>query len=346
MRGVVQHETRTRLCFMGNKYKRLFPQIVSPDNLHRAYCLSARGKSRSSAYLRFREYAPVNLANLRQELLDGSYTPGQRRTFYIHDPKPRVITAIPFRDRIVQHAVNSIVEPIMDRTMLPYTFACRKGMGTHAGVKHVQKNLRRTDVTHFLKTDFSKYFPSIHVDTALSLVEAKIKCRRTTDLIRSFFSFERIGLPIGALLSQLLANLYGTIIDNFVHHTIRPVAWARYMDDTVLLDNDPLRLRDAKDRIAEVAKTEMGMEFSKWYVAPLSRGVNFLGFRIWPTHKLLRKQSVTRARRTLAALGRRGDTEALVRFNGAWLGHAKHADSHNLLRTLGYDYEQARVRGG
>lgn len=64
------------------------------------------------------------------------------------------------------------------------------------------------------------------------------------------------------------------------------------------------------------------------------RGVNFLGYRIWKNHKLLRKQSVTRANRVVKSLRSKGDVEALNRFTASWIGHAKWADTQNLLRHL------------
>jgi len=102
----------------------------------------------------------------------------------------------------------------------------------------------------------------------------------------------------------------------------------------VLLDNDSGRLREMKSALESFAQERMGMRFSKWSIAPISRGINFLGYRIWTRHKLLRKQSVTRAKRAIQSLHRRGDTEALSRFLAAWTGHASWADTRNLFNTL------------
>ena len=319
---------------MGRKYKRLFDRIVAKENFQDAFQRTRKGKRKSMSYLEFKEYGQLNLEMLRQEVADGAYVRAPFRNFFIYDPKLRLISGLPFRDRIVQHALNNIIEPIYEPTFLPYTFACRPGKGTHAGVKYIQSHLRKGEATHFLKTDFSKYFPSIQGHVLYQLHDAKIYCYKTMQLKEIITPRDTNGVAIGSLASQLDANLVGTMADNFVHHTLKPMAWARYMDDMVLLDNDPQRLREMKDALEEFARDEMLMRFSKWGIAPIHRGVNFLGYRIWPKHKLLRKQSVTRAKRAIKALQLKKDVEALNRFLAAWTGHASWADTNRLFASL------------
>ena len=319
---------------MGRKHKRLFDRIISKENFENAFQKTRKGKRKSMSYLEFKEYGALNLELLRQEVADQAYSRADFRTFYIYDPKLRLISGLPFRDRIVQHALNNIIEPIYEPTFLPYTFACRPGKGTHAGVRYIQSVLRKGRVTHFLKTDFSKYFPSIPCGTLYQIHDKKIYCWRTMELMEIIQARCDIGIPIGSLKSQLNANLFGTLADNFVHHELKPIAWARYMDDMVLLDSDSGRLREMKSALEEFANDRMQLRFSKWSVAPISRGINFLGYRIWPHYKLMRKQSVTRAKRAIKSLKRRGDVEALNRFLAAWTGHASWADTQNLMAHL------------
>lgn len=320
---------------MGRKHKRLFDKIVSEDNFRDALLKTRKGKRRSLSYLEFKEYETLNLELLRQEVADRSYVRGDFRTFYIHDPKTRLISGLPFRDRIVQHALNNIIEPIYDPTFLPYTFACRKAKGTHAGVRHVQSTLRKGKVTHFLKTDFSKYFPSIPCEILYNQIhDKKIHCWRTMELMEKIQPRDGIGIPIGSLKSQLNANLFGSLADNFIHHHLKPIAWARYMDDIILLDNDSCKLHEMKKSLESFSNEEMKLSFSKWSISSINRGVNFLGYRIWKNHKLLRKQSVRRAKRAIKALKERGDHEGLDRFLAAWIGHASWADTQNLKSFL------------
>jgi RNA-directed DNA polymerase len=107
------------------------------------------------------------------------------------------------------------------------------------------------------------------------------------------------------------------------------------MDDLVLLGESSRHLRAVKESIEDFSRRELGLRFSKWQIASIARGINFLGYRIWPTHKLLRRDSVIRARRKIAAYRAGGDHSRLKAFLAAWLGHARFADSDNLIRSLG-----------
>lgn len=320
---------------MGKKHRNLIGQIVCERNLRRAYLQTARGKRRSFGYLEFKEYAELNLSLLEQEIRDGSYAPGAPREFLIYEPKARLISALPFRDRVAQHALVNVIGPIFEATLLPRTYACREDMGTHAAVIALQAEMRRMGAPLYaLKTDFSKYFASIDRGALHRMIAKKISCAATLRLISAIVPPRGLGLPIGALTSQLFANVYGGEVDRFIHFALRERCWYRYMDDIVVLGSDPHRLRAVKSEMENFALSTLGLRLSRWSVSPVSRGVNFLGYRIWPTHKLLRKSSVTRAKRRVRTYRAANDADALMKFCAAWKGHAQWADSHNLLRAL------------
>ena len=323
---------------MGKKYRNLFEQIISDENLALAYKKTKAGKRQTWGYLEFKEYEYANLRQLAEELRSETYTPDEHLEFLIHDPKTRLISAQPFKDRIVQHAVCNVVAPIFDKTLLPYTFACREQMGTHAGVRHIQSLMRSTKPSHFIKTDYSKFFPSINREVLHRLIRNKISCRKTYNLLTLFIPQTGTGLPIGSLTSQIFANVYGGLIDRFVHFDLGYRRWARYMDDIIILGHDPDQMRDDVEAIKSFSWDHMHMTLSKHQVAPISRGVNFLGYRIWPNHKLLRKDSVQRAKRKIKAMKARGDTQSLQKFWAAWYGHASWADTHNLLTHMEQTY--------
>jgi retron-type reverse transcriptase len=324
---------------MGQKHKHLFDQITDPDNLWKAYRKASRGKRSTMGYLLFKQDDGANLSSLRQRLMDGSYTPGKPRTFMVFEPKPREISALPFTDRVAQHALCNIIEPIFDRVFLPQSYACRTGKGTHAAANAVQAMLRRQIAAGrepwVLKTDFSRYFASVRRDVLHAELARKISCKRTLDLLRRFIPADGCGLPIGNLTSQLSANVYGHAFDRWLVHQVGVTRFARYMDDVVVigLSREAMALLQMQAR--GFAQASLGLRFSHWSVQHWRRGVNFCGYRIWPTHKLLRKSSVTRARRKLREFAASGDTDARSKFLAAWLGHAGWADSHNLVKKLG-----------
>lgn len=323
---------------MAKRHRNLIQQITTDASLRLAYARTARGRRLTYGALEFKDHAEVNLAKLGRELADGSYRPDPVHQFVIYEPKAREITALSFRDRVAQHALVGVIGPILEATLLPRTYACRKGMGTHAGVAALQAEMRRSaGPLYFLKTDFRRYFASIDRAILHRLIRAKITCRATLAIIDAITPASGLGLPIGSLTSQLYANLYGGVVDRFLHFELGERRWHRYMDDIVALGDSLAHLRDVRRRLGAFAMDRLHLHFSKWSVAPVARGVNFLGYRIWPTHKLLRHDSVIRARRAIAAMRAGGRVEDLRAFLAAWSGHAGHADVHNLFATLGLE---------
>lgn len=288
--------------------------------------------------LEFKEFAEPNLRQLADDLRDGSYSPGKPNSFYIYEPKARLITALPFRDRVAQHALCNVIGPIFEQTFLPRSYACRSGKGTHAGVIDLQAELRRMSKAgsvYFLKTDFARYFPSIDRHILNQMIRKKISCASTLRIIETLVPPDGIGLHIGSLTSQLFANVYGNALDRFLQQGMKERAWFRYMDDVVVLGHDAEHLHRLRRTMEGFAADALGLRFSKWSVASARRGVNFLGYRIWSTHKLLRRQSVVRAQRRIRALRRTRQGPELQRFAASWLGHARWADAHNLRQSLG-----------
>jgi len=322
-----------------NSYNNLIDKIVSKENMELAYKRTSNAKRMTWGYLEFKEYKQINLDLLAKEMASGEYKIGGYREFVIYEPKPRLISALDFKDRLVQHAVVAIIEPIFEATFLPSTFACRKGLGTHAGVKYIQAQLRKENAPKFyLKTDFSKFFPSVDHNILLEMVDKKITCERTLKIIKEIIKPNEVGIPIGSLTSQLFANVYGSKLDMFIQHELKCKQWARYMDDVVILDNDKNRLLDYFSKIKEFSESNLKLKISKWHCGKTSNGINFLGYRIWKTHKLLRKDSVTRAKRKIKYYITHNKLLDLDKFAAAWAGHARWANTNNLYNWIRKKY--------
>lgn len=328
---------------MAKKYRNLINQILDEDNFREAYRKASLGKKSNVGYLEFKEQDAFYIHELIQSIKNRTYEVGQPREFWIHDPKPRPISAVPFKDRVVQHALVNIISPIFEQTMLPNSYACRKGKGTHVGVIKVQATMRRltknNEKLYALKTDFSKYFHSVNLSILWTRISAKISCRHTLWLIEQFTPKKGVGLLIGNLISQLWANVFGTIVDRFLSEVLKIQYWFRYMDDIVIFNKCPQilreKLRQLKDKI-----TLIGLKFSKWNIRPIELGVNFLGFRIFRNYKLLRKDSVLRAKRKIKRYTLRQEFDKLTKFVASFLGHAKWSNSYNLLNYLQKEYSK------
>jgi retron-type reverse transcriptase len=319
---------------MGKKYKNLIAEIASMPNLYRSFERAAKGKRYSAGYLQFKQHLGANLRALSAAISDGTYKPSPSKIFFVHEPKKREISALPFADRVVQHALCAVIEPIFDSTFLPNSFACRKGRGTHVAVIEAQATMRR-GFTHYLKMDFSKYFASIDRAVLHREIHRKISCPATLELIVTFLPETGKGLPIGNLTSQLFANVYGHILDRYLTHKLHIKTWLRYMDDTIVFAHSREALSVLQVGLKWFCEASISLVFSKWSIGKVTSGVDWLGYRIWPTHKLLRKQTVISAKRKINKYRKAGDDLALFRFFASWRGHAQWANSFNLLNKLG-----------
>lgn len=274
---------------------------------------------------------------LHRDILSGDYVPGDPREFWVYEPKPRLISALPFVDRVVQHAIFAIINPIFERTMLPQSYACREGMGVHKGAMKAQALIRKLSAggrkLYVLKTDFSKFFHSVDRATLWDEINKKISCRGTLNMLEKFTPKHGVGIPIGNLTSQLWANVYGNLLDRFLHHKMQVRNFVRYMDDLVVFFHDKAEALKMYTEIKAFSANIMRMRFSKWSIRCVTLGVNFLGYRIFAGYKLLRRQSVVRAKRKIRRYSLK-DPEKLKTFIPAWLGHAQWADSHNLITYL------------
>ena len=302
----------------------LFPQVVSLENLHRAYLRARRGKRFLAEVAAFSLHLGANLADLSRRLARGTWEPGRPTTFWIREPKRRLISAAPFADRVVHHAIVDVIEPIVDRSMVADTFACRHGKGLHAALDRASSYARR--YPWVFKTDIEKFFPSVDHDELKALLRRRFRERPLLDLLDRVIDgaeadqgivrwfpgddlftplTRRRGLPIGNLTSQLFANAFLDPLDHHVKETLRIPGYVRYMDDLLLFAEDRARLRDARDSVVAVLEARrLRLSPQKTKITPLRHGVTFLGCQILATHRRLATPAKVRQRRRLKRLRR------------------------------------------
>lgn len=325
-------------------YNNLIDRITDFDNLHAAYLKARRGKRYSPDVLSFGANLEEELFSLRQELRQEEYATGEYRVFRIYEPKEREIAALPFRDRVVHHALCTVIEPLFERTFIGDSYACRPGKGTHAASDRLTQFLRRAQRAwgkgYCLKADIAKYFQSISHERLKLVIRKTIRCAPTLRLIDNIIdSAGKKGLPIGNLTSQLFANVYLSAMDHFIKESLRIRFYVRYMDDFIILHRDKGILREWKERIGAFLGV-MGLSFNaKTSIFPTTQGVDFVGYRTWSTHKLLKKRSIMGMRRKMKALAKqyRENHVSLSRIQmviQSWLGHARHADSKRITSSL------------
>jgi len=343
-------------------YNNLYPAIIDFDNLLEAYSRARRGKQQTDEMRRFHFNLEMNLWNLHAELKDGMYQPGPYRHFRIIDPKPRKISAAPFRDRIVHHALCLVIQPLFERKFIHDSYANRAGKGTHKALDRADQWVRR--YPYVLKMDILKFFPSVDHAVLERVWRRTIACKPTLDLCgrilaggdgvladeypMQWFPGDDLltplgrarGLPIGNLTSQFWANVLLNELDHFVVEQLRPGPYLRYVDDFLIFGENPRELWAARDAVVNfLARLRLSLHPRKCHVMLTAKGVPFLGFRLFPTHRRLSGDGLDRARRRLRRQRRdlaRGEltTEAFRRSLASWIGHAQHGDTYQLRRLL------------
>ncbi len=170
-----------------------WPSIVSFQNLRRAALRASLGKRRLAGVARFLADLEPRCLALQRALEEGSWKPSPAYTFEIHDPKTRTITAAPFEDRVVHHALIDVLEPHLERPMVFESFACRGGKGTHRALAHARRLVRRH--AWFLKLDVRKCFESLDHEVVLASFARVIKDRRALGLLA--VAGRLVGAPLG-----------------------------------------------------------------------------------------------------------------------------------------------------
>ena len=304
----------------------LYARTLTPEALRHAFHMAARHKHSKRGCFNFEKHLASNLDALYQELSDGSYSPRQYYTFVVHEPKRRTIYAPAFRDLVVQHAIYRVISPIFERIFIDQSFACRIGKGTHKAADYAQAALQASPPgSYTLKLDIRKFFYRINRVILRELIERKIKDARMVDLMMAFADHgEPVGIPIGNLLSQLYALIYLNPLDHFIKRELGIKRYCRYVDDFVLFGVTRDYAVECQARIIAFIKDELSLELSKSTIAPISRGINFVGYRTWVSKRFIRRHSLYNYRVAL----RNGKTDSAISI----LGHAQR--THSLQHML------------
>lgn len=337
----------------------LFQRVISWRNLRQAAAQARRRKSRRPNVLQFEYNREGELLKLREELSTQRYQPGPYRSFEIYEPKRRLISAAPYRDRVVHHAVCAVIEPILERAFIHDSYACRRGKGTHLAVDRAQQFARRWG--YVLKADVARFFPSIDHDVLWALLGRRLKDPRVLALLglilrhpfpgqqpprylpgdNLFTPLERVcGLPLGNQTSQLFGNMMLDPLDHFVKEQLRCAGYVRYADDFLLFSNDCGELHRWREQAGRFLRgMRLRLHEQKSVVFPVQNGIPFLGFRIFPTHRRLGKGSLKRFRHRLRRWqqafreGRMTLQEIGVRIQ-SWWGHAQHANAWTIASEI------------
>ena len=349
------------------RYGNLYSQIINFENILLASQQSQKGKRFRPNVLDFNYHLETELIRLQQQLTDKTYQPGAYRTFHLTNPKSRLISAAPYRDRVVHHALCNIILPIFEKTFIHNSYANRLGFGTHRALRKFTDFARNSN--YVLQCDIRKYFPTIDHIILKQLLRRKLKCPDTLWLIDTLIDnsneqetvidyflgddlltpvIRRKGLPIGNLTSQFFANVYLNSFDHFVKEELKISKYVRYVDDFALFSDERQLLADARLAIEEyLSQLRLKIHPVKSQLFETKIGAIFLGFRIFPDRIRVRNSNLHQARRRLKRLQTdyiqgRIELEKVNQSIQSWFAHLAHGDTWQLRQQISTLLEWSR----
>jgi len=349
------------LSLMTKRYYNLYSQIHMFPNLWMAFDQASSGKRSRPSAAKFEYHLEQELVALQTELREERYQLGGYRSFTVQDPKRRRISAAPFRDRVVHHALMNVIGPLFERQFIYDTYANRVGKGTHAALDRCTYFMRR--YRYALPCDVKQFFPSIDHAILREILAKTIGDAKTLRLCEGiiasgagildeeydmtyfpnddlFAASRPRGLPIGNLTSQFWANVYLGELDHFVKRELKASAYIRYVDDFVLFADSPNILHEWREAIIQfLICLRLTVHQDTAQPRPTKDGLSFLGFIVFPESRRLKSRKGFAYRRHLRTLFKNFRAGELQRDRidasiMAWVGHARHGDTYGLRRAV------------
>lgn len=359
----------------------VYDSICDFAEVEKAYRNARKGKRYRRDVLEFTADLESNLINICNHLQWETYEMGAYHPFYVHEPKLRLVMSLQFTDRIVQWDVYDKLYPFYDKMMIEDSYACRRGKGSHKAANRLQYWLRqvgrKSGKWYYLKLDISKYFYRVDHSVLEDILSRRIKDERLMKLLHKIINSEDtrfglpagmspedctddmwlwdVGMPIGNLTSQLFANIYLNELDQFCKHQLHTHYYVRYMDDIIILSDDKRQLAEWKDEIEAFLNDNLHLDLNKkTAIRPVTLGIDFVGYKIWATHRKLKQQTARRMIRHVAIMSEmlaNGEMsrDAFDRVAASYKGVLQHCSSYGLRTKLNEIYSQhntAKTKGG
>ena len=338
-------------------YRNFYSELTSFENIFLAYKKARKHKSTRNYVIEFEKDLLNNILKLKHELETCTYTPEPLKTFILRDPKTRKISKSEFRDRIVHHALFNVLEPIYEKRFIYDSCANRKNKGNLFAIRRFYKFLRKVTkngtltinkynnnsiISYCLKADIKHYFETVDQQILLKIIKRKVKDEKviwlTEQILINFNTkIKGKGMPLGNLTSQFFANIYLNELDYFIKHNLRIKYYIRYVDDFVILHESYDQLLKWKGYISGFLIDNLKIELhkDKSRIIPLSRGIDFIGFRNFYYYKLLRNRNVRKMKNKIRSYKEGIITKDKITesFQG-WQAYAKWANTCKLRKDL------------
>lgn len=334
----------------------MYDELCSLKNLGLAFRKARKGKTTKDYVIKFAENLKENLGQLRLELLIHSYKPRPLQTFILRDPKTRKISKSHFRDRIIHHALYNVISNLFEKDFIYDSYANRLRKGTLKAIERfdqfqriVSKNYTLT--AFVLKADIRKYFDNVDHVLLLSIIKKKVTDHKVIWLIKTILSNHKSekegkGMPLGNLTSQFFANVFLNELDHFVKHTLKAKYYIRYVDDFVIFNQSPRVLYNFMNEIDIFLRERLALQLhpDKTRIILLTKGVEFLGVKIFPHHKFIKGKNLRKFYRKLEMIYSDYDRklvnyDTIYDFLEGWSAYARTANTYKLRKRIIRDFE-------
>lgn len=321
------------------RYKNLYKEIISKENLKLAHKRARRGKSNYFEVIRINNNEDKYITKLNNILKSKSFKNSEYTSFIKKGKKDREIFRLPYYpDRVIHHAIMNVLEPIWKNIFIRDTYSSIRGRGIHDGVKRIKEFLKdKENTTYCLKLDIKKFYPSIDNNILKKLIRKKIKCKDTLELLDEIIN-SHDGVPIGNYLSQYFGNLYLTYFDHWIKEDLKIKYYCRYCDDIIILHNNKEYLHKIFNKLENYLHTNLKLKIKdNWQIFPVEkRGIDFLGYVFYYTHVKLRKDIKKNFIRNTNSIRKnwinKNDTEIINSVMSYW-GWFRYGDCKNLWFT-------------
>lgn len=348
-----------------------YQELCSFEVLYAAYKTARVGKRSKPGTAQYEANALACTERLSYILANKTYIPSKFETFYVYEPKKRLVQAPAFVDKVVQHAlVDNILYDAITRSFIQDSFASQVWKGMHVGLdrlreqmqEYYQKRKGRDEAARraaglpyrpreewdyasgwILKADVHHFFASIDHDILKKKLRRRIADEQVFELMCTYIDSTE-GLPLGYQTSQLLALMYLDEFDHWVKEVLHAKYYGRYMDDFYIIHEDKAYLQKCLDQIEQKMDSLKLQLNGKTAIFPLKNGINFLGFHTYLDDgggvvMKLRRDSIDRMKARIRAW--RKDYPAgvvsmdkIVTSWRAWDAHASHGDTYQLRQKI------------
>lgn len=314
------------------KYNDLFKRICTINNFLKAYKNASKGKKDYKEVKRLGKYPYRYLSKLLKDVRTDSYNPGPYRIKHKWTGhKWRKLAIAPFKDRIVQHAIMIYCESIFQESFIVDTFSSIKSRGIHRGLKRCKRAIKDKDYNYVLQLDIHHCYESLD----LNILKNKLANKFTDEKLLNLFykiidSYTLGGVPIGNYTSQYFNNFYFTEFDHYIKEVKQVKYYFRYCDDIVIFGKTKDELHSLLTDI-KIKMKELHVELKPNYkIYPKNKGVDFLGYITYPTHRKLRKLTKSEFIRKCKEMDFNNLSTHDVNVLGSYWGILSIADCRNL----------------